>query len=203
MSNDMSVSGVDFKIVLLGSENVGKSTLMKRYVNNRYHDRPHQETIGAAYASKQVTSRGRQLIMGIWDTAGSERHRAISRHYYRDAKAAAVCFDLAERESFDQAKQWILELRNHEEKCKIYLCGTKKDIIDEGVMARAVSQEKVLQYARGMEAVYMETSSKTGENVAALFQKIADDCVVQPCQVADNKSIIVGTKHPKKTDSCC
>ncbi|KAK3930785.1 Ras-related protein Rab-24 [Frankliniella fusca] len=194
------MSGADFKVVLLGSEDVGKTSLMKRYIQDKFQCRPHQNTIGAAFASKTVSTRGRQFVLGIWDTAGSERYYAMSQLYYRDAKAAIVCFDLTERVTFDRAKQWITELRNHEENCKIYLCGTKKDVVDDGIKASAVAHERVLQYSKGIGAVYMETSSKTGLNVAELFQLIADDCVL-PSSNERNESIKLHSS--KKSSSCC
>ncbi|KAJ1525772.1 hypothetical protein ONE63_008977 [Megalurothrips usitatus] len=194
------MSGADFKVVLLGTEAVGKTSLMKRYVQDRFHPRPHINTIGAAFASKSVSSRGRQFVMGIWDTAGSERYYAMSQLYYRDAKAAVVCFDLSERVTFDRAKQWIIELRNHEEDCKIYLCGTKKDVIEDGTKARAISHEKVLQFSKGIGAVYIETSSKTGESVVELFQLIADNCELPS---AKGKEESVKLQLSKKSETCC
>ncbi|XP_026271315.1 ras-related protein Rab-24-like [Frankliniella occidentalis] len=195
------MSGADFKVVLLGSEDVGKTSLMKRYIQDRFQCRPHQNTIGAAFASRTISTRGRQFVMGIWDTAGSERYYAMSQLYYRDAKAAIVCFDLTELVTFDRAKQWITELRNHEEDCKIYLCGTKKDVVDDGIKAPALSHEKALQYAKGIGAVYMETSSKTGLNVGELFQLIADECVLPSIHNRDDS--IKLRPSPNKNNACC
>ncbi|XP_034234655.1 ras-related protein Rab-24-like [Thrips palmi] len=192
------MSTADFKVVLLGSEDVGKTSLMKRYVSDRYHSRPHNNTIGAAFSSKKITSRGRDIVIGIWDTAGSERYYAMSQLYYRDAKAAVVCFDLTERVTFDRAKQWVTELRNQEENCKIFLCGTKKDVIDEGIKPRAVPPEKVLQYSKGIGAQFLETSSKTGENIGALFQIVADSCEL-PMQ----KQETIQLQTLKKKNNCC
>ncbi|PSN39005.1 Ras-related protein Rab-24 [Blattella germanica] len=68
------MSRVDLKVVLLGSEYVGKTSLLERYVYDRFRGNvPYQNTIGAAFAAKEVESCGRKFVMGIWDTAGSER----------------------------------------------------------------------------------------------------------------------------------
>lgn len=170
------MSHVDLKVVLLGKEYGGKTSLVERYLYDRFDAAtPYQNTIGAAYGAKQIAVRNRRITLGIWDTAGSERYEAMSRIYYRGAGAAIVCFDLTDRESYQKAKFWVSELRNHEEKCQIFLCGTKNDLIKEEGRYRAISYHDVLDYAEEIGAKMFETSSKTGEGIAELFCQIAKD----------------------------
>ena len=61
------------QIVLLGDAHSGKTSLLERYLHNRFADKPYQNTIGAAYGAKKIEVYGRPLVLGIWDTAGSER----------------------------------------------------------------------------------------------------------------------------------
>ncbi|ETE72425.1 Ras-related protein Rab-24, partial [Ophiophagus hannah] len=141
----MSGQRVDAKVVMLGKEYVGKTSLVERYVHNRFLVGPYQNTIGAAFVAKVMPVGGRTVTLGIWDTAGSERYEAMSRIYYRGAKAAIVCYDLTDRSSFQRAKFWVNELQNFEEV--------------------------------EIKAELFETSSKTGQNVDELFQKVAEDYV--------------------------
>ncbi|KAK9508446.1 hypothetical protein O3M35_006000 [Rhynocoris fuscipes] len=166
---------VDIKIVLLGKQNVGKTALMERFVNDRFLGKRYQTTIGAAFAAKEIVNGKRKVTVGIWDTAGTERYRAMAKMFYRDAKAAIVCYDLTDSDSWEELREWIRELRNHEENCKVYICGNKKDLIDEGVEERQVPYEKVSTYSNGIQVKMTETSSKTGENVGELFRLIVDD----------------------------
>ncbi|XP_024938519.1 ras-related protein Rab-24 [Cephus cinctus] len=65
---------VDLKVVMLGHEAVGKTSLLERFVNDRFNEHlSYQNTIGAAFAAKQMEVGGRKFVLGIWDTAGSER----------------------------------------------------------------------------------------------------------------------------------
>ncbi|CAN8023610.1 unnamed protein product [Ixodes persulcatus] len=170
------MSHVDLKVVLLGKEYGGKTSLVERYLYDRFDSAtPYQNTIGAAYGAKQIVVRNRKITLGIWDTAGSERYEAMSRIYYRNAGAAVVCFDLIDRESFQKAKFWVEELRKYEEKCQIFLCGTKKDLIKEEGRPRAVHWSDALEYADAIGAKLFETSSKTGEGIADLFCQVAED----------------------------
>ncbi|CAM1296854.1 RAB24 (predicted) [Pycnogonum litorale] len=167
---------VDLKVVLLGKEYGGKTSLVERYLHDRFHPNvPYQNTIGAAFGAKKIDVNGRVITIGIWDTAGSERYEAMSRIYYRGAKAAIVCYDLTDRSSFDRAEFWVKELKRYEEECKIYLCGTKKDIVQEDKKSRSVDYHTTTDYGDEIGAPIIETSSKTGENVCELFQAIAED----------------------------
>ncbi|XP_067012398.1 ras-related protein Rab-24 [Anabrus simplex] len=197
------MSRVDLKIVLLGSEYVGKTSLLERYVYDRFRGCvPYQNTIGAAFAAKQVESKGKAFVIGIWDTAGSERYEAMSRIYYRGAKAAIVCYDIGSRPSWDRAKFWISELRGYEETCKIYLVGTKLDTIQENNASRQIDLQHVQRYSDGIQARYIETSSKTGENVAELFQMIADDYMECP-ENAKQVEETISLNAKEKRSSCC
>lgn len=170
---------VEFKIVLLGSSHVGKTCLMERIVHDRFRENiPYQNTIGAAFAAKHFMSNGKKILVGIWDTAGSERYESMSRIYYRGAKAAIICYSVCDRSSWERAKFWFTELRAHEEDCKVYICGTKKDLVTSGLQSRELDLELTTKHAGGIQAKIMETSSKTGENVGELFQMIIDDFVI-------------------------
>lgn len=86
------------------------------------------------------------------------------RIYYRGAKAAIVCYDITDQSSFNRAKYWIRELRSIEETCKIYICATKKDLLDLGRDA-SPDLDVVENYAAGIQSKFFITSSKTGENI--------------------------------------
>ncbi|KAJ0184197.1 hypothetical protein K1T71_000620 [Dendrolimus kikuchii] len=160
------MSRCDFKIVLLGSEHVGKTSLVLRFVNCRFNaDIPYQNTVGAAFCAKTMQSNGKDFNVGIWDTAGSERYEAMTKIYYRGAHAAIICYEPSSIESWNRLRHWLLELRTVEENCKVYLCGTKKDLLDGGNVNREVPEDIVKTYSLEQNGHFL-TSSKTGENVA-------------------------------------
>lgn len=167
---------VDLKVVLLGKEFGGKTSLVERFIHHRFNSSlPYQNTIGAAFGAKAVVVEGKTVTLGVWDTAGSERYEAMSRMYYRGAKAGIVCYDLTDDLSWDRARFWVQELNAHEENCKIYLCGTKRDLVDSGKGQRANDFHDISDYADTINAKLFETSSKTGTNVDELFEEIACD----------------------------
>eukprot|EP00118_Oscarella_pearsei_P010510 m.64827 g.64827 ORF g.64827 m.64827 type:complete len:167 (+) comp35283_c0_seq7:1121-1621(+) len=142
---------VDLKVVLLGKEYGGKTSLVERYLHGKFGSVPYQATIGAAFGAKTIQlSSGAALTLGIWDTAGAERYEAMSRLYYRGAKAAIVCFDLTDSTSFERVRFWVNELKVTEETCKIFLCGTKVDLVKEKTKARKVDGLAVEKFAEGL-----------------------------------------------------
>uniref|UniRef100_A0A4X2JU69 Ras-related protein Rab-24 n=1 Tax=Vombatus ursinus TaxID=29139 RepID=A0A4X2JU69_VOMUR len=201
----MSGQRVDVKVVMLGKEYVGKTSLVERYVHDRFLVGPYQNTIGAAFVAKVMSVGDRTVTLGIWDTAGSERYEAMSRIYYRGAKAAIVCYDLTDSSSFERAKFWVKELQRSEESCQIYLCGTKSDLLEEDRRLRRVDFHDVQDYADDIKAQLFETSSKTGQSVDELFQKVAEDYVsVAAFQLmTEDKGVDLGQKGNTFFYSCC
>ncbi|KAK2712690.1 hypothetical protein QYM36_011393 [Artemia franciscana] len=126
----------------------------------------------------------------------------MNRIFYRSAKAAIVCYDLTDGESWDKAKEWILELRAHERDCLLYICGTKLDLVNENKYLRRVKQHKAQDFASGIGATYFETSSKTGENVDALFETIIADFGARPSNFELSDSIILHEKTSPYGSSC-
>ncbi|XP_055340149.1 ras-related protein Rab-24-like isoform X2 [Paramacrobiotus metropolitanus] len=203
----MAVAGPDIKVVLLGRHNAGKTCLVDRFVNEKHSAAAYQTTIGAAFAAKRVDVGTDSVIMGIWDTAGSERYEALSKMFYRGAWAAIICFDLTDEDSFERVKFWMAELKTNEENCKIYLCGTKKDKVEVDKANRQVDFHTAREFADENGGEYVETSSITGENVGELFLDIAKAFVNSSSyRTRKNSSRIILRKTgnvKKKRWGCC
>eukprot|EP00128_Syssomonas_multiformis_P005199 Colp12_sorted_trinity150504_noHs@35570 len=130
-------SKVDCKVVLLGKSNSGKTCLTERYLQGKFKDGT-AITVGVVFTAKKVEVGKRSVTLGVWDTAGSERYEAMSRIYYRDAKAALICYDLTDSASFQKIQFWVDELRQNEENCLLYIVGTKYDLVESGQAKRQV-----------------------------------------------------------------
>lgn len=197
-------SKVDAKVVLLGKEYSGKTSLVERFIHGRFNEnQPYQNTIGAAFGAKKVIVSNKGVTLGIWDTAGSERYEAMSRIYYRGAKAAVVCYDLTERSSFERAKFWVNELKMHEEHCKIYLCGTKYDIIQRDKKLRQVDYHMTTDYADEIGAKVFETSSLSCHNVEELFYEVAKDFAADEEIPDGTEPQSLNLENPKSASKTC
>lgn len=155
------------KLVLLGESDVGKSSLVYRFVKEKYMDK-RESTIGAAFLTKLVLVGSDHIKYEIWDTAGQERYHSLAPMYYRDAQAACVLFDITVATSFDKAKKWIAELKKGgRSDIVIALVGNKIDLPN-----RQVLEEVASEYASANGLLYMETSAKSNQNVKELFYLI-------------------------------
>jgi len=198
------MSKIDLKIVLLGKEFSGKTSLVERFLNDRYAgDNRYQNTIGAAYGAKTIRLEGRDLVLGVWDTAGSERYESMSRMYYRNAKAAIVCYSVNDEDSWDKLKFWISELQIQEPSCTIYICATKLDVIGGNNKLRKVDYHNTLDYAEEVKATVFETSSKTGENISDLFMQIARDYLNNKANHLESFDDFVNIGGIEKSKNCC
>eukprot|EP01103_Thecamoeba_quadrilineata_P011492 TRINITY_DN2759_c0_g1_i1.p1 TRINITY_DN2759_c0_g1~~TRINITY_DN2759_c0_g1_i1.p1 ORF type:complete len:207 (+),score=29.87 TRINITY_DN2759_c0_g1_i1:66-686(+) len=155
-----------FKLVLLGESGVGKSNLILRYVQNQFDDLL-ENTIGASYISRTLFVDDTVIKLDIWDTAGQERYRALTPMYYRNAHAALIVYDVTHEETFERAKEWVIEIREHVPQAVIVLAGNKIDL------PSVVETQRVTEYAEREEIMFMTTSAKTGQNVNALFDALA------------------------------
>jgi small GTP-binding protein len=95
------------KIVLVGQSGVGKTNIITKYVNNEFSEET-ESTNGASFASKEISYENlkKTLKMEIWDTAGQEKFRSLTRFFYKDAAIAILVYDITRKDSFDELKDY-------------------------------------------------------------------------------------------------
>ncbi|XP_017896160.1 PREDICTED: ras-related protein Rab-17 isoform X2 [Capra hircus] len=120
-----------FKLVLLGSGSVGKSSLAVRYVKNDF--KSILPTVGCAFFTKVVDLGATCLKFEIWDTAGQEKYHSVCRLYFRGANAALLVYDITRKDSFCKVQQWLKDLEEefHPGEVVVMLVGNKTDLEEE------------------------------------------------------------------------
>ncbi|KAF9894440.1 hypothetical protein FE257_007943 [Aspergillus nanangensis] len=146
-------SSLEAKIVVLGAQGVGKTSLVQRYVKNAFNPTGTASTVGASFVTKRVLDSASDTIvrLQIWDTAGQERFRSISRLYYRGANACLLCYDITDEQSFQEMTGWLLELKRNldddvDNPIVIHVVGTKSDIVALDPACRRVPFERTIAY---------------------------------------------------------
>lgn len=129
---------------------------------------PSLSSSSASFLTKMMTFNDRSIKFELWDTAGQERYRALAPMYYRNADAAVLVFDVTDNESFEALQSWFYELQKNVPDCIIVLCGNKLDLESQ----RKVTKEAAAEYANEKECPLIEVSSKTGQNIPELFNKL-------------------------------
>merc|ERR1711998_623782 len=154
-----------FKYIIIGDTGVGKSCLLLQFTDKRFQQ-VHDPTIGVEFGARMITIDGKQIKLQIWDTAGQESFRSITRSYYRGAAGALLVYDITRRDTFNHLTTWLDDARQHSSSnMVIMLIGNKSDLTHR----RAVSTEEGEAFAEKNGLTFLETSAKTAENVEAAF----------------------------------
>lgn len=158
-----------FKYIIIGDSGVGKSCLLLQFTDKRFEP-IHDLTIGVEFGARMVTIEGKQVKLQIWDTAGQESFRSITRSYYRGATGALLVYDVSRRDTFDHLATWLHDAReNSNTNMTIMLVGNKTDLETK----RQVPTLEGEQFARENSLVFTETSAKTAQGVEEAFMQTA------------------------------
>mmetsp|Transcript_21631 Transcript_21631/g.66196 ORF Transcript_21631/g.66196 Transcript_21631/m.66196 type:complete len:212 (-) Transcript_21631:1954-2589(-) len=159
-----------FKYIIIGDTGVGKSCLLLQFMDKRFQQ-VHDLTIGVEFGARMINIDNKQVKLQIWDTAGQESFRSITRSYYRGAAGALLVYDITRRETFKHLTRWLEEARqNSSSNMTIMLVGNKSDLDHR----RAVSYKEGEAFAEEHGLIFMETSAKTAAFVEQAFIKTAE-----------------------------
>jgi len=170
MTSDFTANPLrKFKLVFLGEQSVGKTSLITRFMYDSF-DNTYQATIGIDFLSKTMYLEDRTVRLQLWDTAGQERFRSLIPSYIRDSTVAVVVYDITNIVSFNQTNKWIDDVRAERgNDVIIMLVGNKTDLADK----RQVSIDEGEKKAKELNVMFIETSAKAGYNVKQLFRRVA------------------------------
>jgi small GTP-binding protein len=171
----MSTPGINYdyllKYIIIGDAAVGKSNLLLRFAQNDFKGE-YQLTIGVEFGAKNIDINNKKFRLQIWDTAGQENYRSITRAYYKNSVCAILVYDISNRDSFEHISNWIEDcLAQSPKTVFMVLVGNKSDLNDN----RKVSFQEGQDMARNNNMMFFETSAKTGENVDKIFEDSAKE----------------------------
>ena len=217
----MSTPGMNYdyllKYIIIGDSAVGKSNLLLRFAQNDFKYE-YQLTIGVEFGAKNIEINKRRYRLQIWDTAGQENYRSITRAYYKNSVCAILVYDITNRDSFEHISNWIEDCLSQSPKTVfMVLVGNKSDLNEQ----RKVSLEEGQQMAKNNNMMFFETSAKSGANVDKIFEQSAkeidsklnegyydlesDVCGIKKGINVDTGSTVLinGRNMPNKKKKCC
>jgi len=178
MDNDFGpVFHYQFRLILIGDSTVGKSSLLKYFTEGKSAE-ISDPTVGVDFYARVIEVKpGLRIKLQLWDTAGQEKFRSITRSYYRNSVGVIVVYDITHRPSFEHVAQWLHEAEANvggpqPSECVFQLVGHKADLNET---QRQVFYEEGEYFAKYHKLKFIETSAKTGENVQEAFAMIARD----------------------------
>ena len=187
----------EYRIIVLGDFGVGKSSLIYRYLNNKFKSNIEEESKNLENNIKMIQmDENLKIKLNIWDTAGQERNGTIFKQYYIDIFGALIVFDLTDKNSFNNIQKWLNELKENSPKDTVYcFVGNKSDLIDD----RMVAYEEIKDFVK--DDLYYEVSSKNGNNVSLSFEQLVYKIIEKQNEEEDNPDkVIRGLEGRKTTD---
>lgn len=155
------------KITLLGEKNVGKTSLVYRYIENKFRE-SYKATLGVNLLKKDMEVDGNSVSAQIWDLGGQDSFKSLRKLYLEGANGALVMFDLTERKTFEKLNEWVESFKEARGEQPIVLIGNKSDLENQ----RKITDMEASNYAKENNMELMLTSAKTGQNVEEAFIKL-------------------------------
>ena len=199
-----------FKFIIIGDSNVGKSSLMTRFLyDSMIND--YESTVGVDFGSKIIDINDKKIKLQIWDTAGQENYRSITRSYYKNTACCFIVFDITNKESFDNVSKWIDDLHIIKPNPIIAtLIGNKYDMKKN----RKVTYTDAITLAIKNDMEYYETSAINKKNIEEIFfnncEKIMEKIIKENLKeghgfkfIGNKTSIELDKLNKNKKNNCC
>ena len=161
------------KVVLLGDSGVGKTCIISRYISGAF-DQNSPTTNGASYASKilEFPKLNKKISLDIWDTAGQEKYKSLTKFFYKDAAVAILVYDITQKDTFESMKKyWYQQLQEFgSKKIILGIAGNKCDMYER----EEVSENDAKEFAESKGAFFEITSAKNNTGINELFMNAAN-----------------------------
>ena len=198
------------KIILVGESLVGKTSLIKQYIQKEFLE-DNVITTSADKITKTIeTKNNTKYILEIWDTAGNKEYKATNKIFMRNSQIAILVYDITKKESFDELENSYNQILNVNKNNNIVfaVAGNKSDLYEEQI----IFPEEGIQFANKINAIFKETSAKDYESVNELFEDVIEKYDLMMIENKnkingddeENKSVSLSqTIENQKNNSCC
>ena len=191
------------KIVFAGDSGVGKTSIIKRFVDGVYDMTGSVPTINVNFSSRDVKVGDQTIKLQLWDTAGQEAYRSISKSYFRNAKCIILVYDIQNRSSFQNLEEWVNLIEDGDSKSTPWvLFGNKNDLPEY-----SVSEEEAMQFCEDHDVQGYRGSAKSGVCIEECFYEVAE--LILKSETESKTEDIINPSAPlkpvekPKEEGCC
>ena len=195
LKNNIQKYEDSINIIIIGDTNVGKTTLMKRYINDKFTENIIP-SLGIELYRKIKEINGKKYLIKIWDTCGQERFKALTQNYYRNADGVMLLFDSNNIESFHNLNIWLNSLKEYSIKnFPLIIIGTKSDLPIN------VHDNDINLFCNQFNIKWFRTSAKTGENISLSFDFLTKE--ILNIKHNNREKIKIKVNQNINENSCC
>jgi Ras-related protein Rab-2A len=196
-----------FRVIIVGDTGVGKSCMLLRFTEDRFKEQ-HNVTIGVEFGSRAIKVDGQNIKLQIWDTAGQESFRSITRSFYRKADGVILMYDITARHTFENCSDWLDEIKqNSSLDIVVYLVGNQIDLdADAGESREVTTEEGSAFFQQNRLNGFKETSAKSGLNVEGVFEELTRILYKKWRDRKDidvDAGVMINPYKPKPKKKCC
>ena len=188
-------------IIVLGETQVGKTSFINRF-NTGSFERDTLTTIGLDFVVKEMTLEdGTKVNVKIFDTAGQERFRNLTKNFYQKADGAILMYSETDEDSFNKIDGWLTKLgENAPENVITFLVANKCDSLE-----RTVTKQRGVELSRTKKIKFYESSAKQNINVNKVFEELVKDIIKIKNEDAPNIIVTKENNNSKnnKKKKCC
>jgi small GTP-binding protein len=190
--------GTGEKVVFIGESGVGKTCIIARFIKGIYVE--GVSSTAASYASKtiDIPELGESITFDIWDTAGQEKYRSLTKFFFKGAKMAILVYDITRKESFENLKTcWYHDIKEHGDPDIILgIAGNKCDLYEY----EDVSEKEAREFAKSIDAVFYLTSAQSNTGITELFEDLGKKYLGQNSQTVQAGAKDQGKNPGKKQE---
>ena len=193
------LEGSGKKLVFIGDPGVGKTCIISRFLKGTF-DAEQITTVGASYATKtiKISETNESLTLDIWDTAGQEKYRSLTRIFFQGAKLAILVYDITRKDSFENLKNvWLKELKDHADKNVVLgVAGNKSDLYEK----EEVPEQEAREYAKSIGAIFCLTSAQSNSGIEELFEEMGKKFLDPNSTINESENQNLDQAHKQKKD---
>ena len=194
-------SDITLKLLIVGGSGVGKTNFLNMFLNNKFNQNYFSST-GIDLQNKIMNIKNKKVRIQIWDTAGQEKYKSITKNLFLKVMGALVLYDITNEESFTKLKEWVELIKEEcDRHIKILIIGNKSDLESQ----RAIDKEDAMKYANEEKVQYIECSSKTGENVEKAIIMLSEK-ILESTEISMDSSLMLDStllSSNIKKRKCC
>ncbi len=176
----MSETTARLKILLLGDNRVGKTSLIRRYVHGTFSE-GYQATLGVDFVIKKVklplNKRAISIQLQIWDIAGHAYYASYKKAFFQNTKGVMLVYDVTRKQTFENTNRWVDDVYQHSPGVPIILVGNKSDLRKQKVVKISESKKMCQTWENCIGVI--ETSAKTGDKVNTAFEDLTYEILVR------------------------
>jgi small GTP-binding protein len=182
-----------FKLIIVGDSGVGKSSLLKRFIDGLFNSN-YDLTIGVEFGAKIIDIQDKKIKLQLWDTAGQESFRSLTKSYYRGSAGIILVYDITKRQSFTNLESWIKDIESvNKTNVPIMVIGNKVDLY----AIRQVEKEDLNDFACKNRYLFKEISVKNDNDAGQIFSDFSSHILTKIL----NREIEVTEKNGIKTNN--